>query len=100
MAKKVKVKITSAVSIDGKIITPGETPELDEAIAKNLFHRKKAELATDETAEGLDDIPLDEMTVPQLKVVAKTLNIEGFGGMNKAALIEAIEKAEDEVVNE
>lgn len=36
--------------------------------------------------------PLDSMTVPQLKDVAKAAGIPKFGGMNKAELIAALEK--------
>ena len=35
-----------------------------------------------------------EMTVPQLKALAKKRNIKGFSGMNKAQLIAALEKAD------
>lgn len=39
-----------------------------------------------------NDVPLEEMTVEKLKVIAKENNIIGYGGMNKAALIESIRK--------
>ena len=99
MVKQVEVKITSAVSIGGKIIIPGKTLDLDEPLAKNLLHRGKAELATadesDADGEG-GDKPLGKMTVAELKAEAKELGIEGADGMNKAKLIAAIEEADDE----
>lgn len=36
--------------------------------------------------------PLNSMTVPQLKELAKSASIPKFGGMNKAELIAALEK--------
>ena len=59
--KQVKIKITSAIAIGGKIKTPGTIVTVSEDIAKNLLHRGRAELATaaaegaDEGADGGDD---------------------------------------------
>ncbi|WP_298938131.1 Rho termination factor N-terminal domain-containing protein [uncultured Ruegeria sp.] len=92
MAKQIKIKITSAVSIGGKIITPGKTLDLDEPLAKNLLQRGKAELST----VNVDDKQLGKMTVAELKAEAKELGIEGADDMNKAKLIAAIEEAGDE----
>lgn len=55
MAKQIKVKITSAVSIDGKIIAPGRILDVDEPLAKNLLQRGRAELATAAGDDVADD---------------------------------------------
>ena len=105
MPKKIAVNITAAVSIGGKIIAPSSPEakglELDEPLAKNLLHRGRAVLATAIAAPADDededqDKPLEDMTVDELKKLAKTYSIEGADGMKKADLIAAIEKAEDE----
>ena len=97
--KNIALKITSAVAIGGKIITPGKTIEVDEAVAKNLMQRGKAELSTvkadDDGADG-GEKPLGKMTLDELKAEAKDLGIEGAGSMNKAKLIAAIEEADEE----
>ena len=55
MAKQIKVKVTSAVAIDDKIITPGKTLDVDEPLAKNLLQRGRAELATAPGDDVADD---------------------------------------------
>lgn len=88
--KKVKIKITSAVSIDGKIKIPGRVVTVAEELAKNLLHRGRAEVAT---GEGK---PLSKMSADELKALAATLEIDGAEGMKKADLIEYIELAQSE----
>lgn len=54
--KQIKIKITSAVAIDGKIKVPGTLVNVPEDVAKNLLNRGRAELATAATDEnGSDD---------------------------------------------
>ena len=92
--KKIALNITSAVAIDGKIITPSSDEAkgvmVDESLAKNLLQRGRAELAT---AGGTDAKPLAKMSVPELKAEAIALDVDGVSGMNKSQLIEAIEEA-------
>jgi len=99
MAKQIEIKITAAVVIDGGIVTPGNKVTVDEATAKNLMQRGKAELSTvkadDDGSDG-GDKPLGKMTVEELKAEAKDIGIEGADSMNKAKLIAAIEEADDE----
>lgn len=101
MSKMVWVKIVSAVVIGGAIVAPGKGKdscrEVDEAFAKSLMNRGKADLATEEDMQD-DDQPkaLEEMTVPELKTRAKELEIEGADSLKKADLIAAIKDAEDE----
>jgi len=99
MAKQIEIKLTSAVVIDGVIASPGKRVTVEEAIAKNLMQRGKAELSTvtgdDEDAEG-GDKPFGKMNMAELKDLAKELGIEGADGLNKAKLIAAIEEANDE----
>lgn len=99
--KKVALNITSAVAIGGKIIVPSSPDAkgilVEETLAKNLLHRGRAELATDnETDDDDDDKPLADMNVAELKTIANGLGIDGADGMKKAELIKAIEKAESE----
>lgn len=47
-ANSVFLKLTSAIPVDGEIITAGNLVEVDELLAKNLLHRGKAVLATAE----------------------------------------------------
>lgn len=99
MAKQIKLKVTSAISIDGKIIPAGKSLTVDEPLAKNLLQRGKAELSTVKADEDGGDggkKPLGKMTVDELKAEAKELGIEGADSMNKAKLIAAIEEADDE----
>ncbi len=49
---KVKVKITSAVVVDGAIIEPGNTVEVTKPAAENLLHRGKAEEISKSSAAG------------------------------------------------
>ena len=91
--KTVKVKITSAIAIAGKIKTPGTTVEIGEDLAKNLINRGRAELAKGKTAKAEGD--LGKMKVADLKIIAAELEIDGYDGMNQAKLIAAIEEARD-----
>ena len=91
--KTVKVKITSAIAIAGKIKTPGTTVEIGEDLAKNLINRGRAELAKGKAAKAGGD--LGKMKVADLKVIAAELEIDGYDGMNQAKLIAAIEEARD-----
>lgn len=50
-AEKFALKITSAITLDGAIVTAGKVIEVDEKTAKNLLHRGKAELASDKKPE-------------------------------------------------
>lgn len=84
--KQVKLKITSAIAIDGEIVTSGTVVTVAEGLAKNLLQRGRAELAT---AGG-------EKTVAELKVIAEELDIDGAANMKKGELIEAIETAQSE----
>jgi len=96
MAKQIEIKLTSAVVIDGDIVTPGKKVTVDEATAKNLMQRGKAELSTVKADDDGGEKPLGKMTVEELKAEAKELGIEGADSMNKAKLIAAIEEADDE----
>jgi|GEM_PF-1457178 len=91
--KTVKVKITSAIAIAGKIKTPGTTVEIGEDLAKNLIGRGRAELAKGKSAKAEGD--LGKMKVADLKDIAADLEIDGYDGMNQAKLIAAIEEARD-----
>lgn len=44
-AEKYELKVTSAITLDGKIVPAGKKISVDHKIARNLLHRGKAELA-------------------------------------------------------
>lgn len=46
-AEKFALKVTSAITLDGGIVTAGTVIEVDEKTARNLLHRGKAELAAE-----------------------------------------------------
>ncbi|MCA0905141.1 Rho termination factor N-terminal domain-containing protein [Ruegeria marisrubri] len=91
--KSIKILVTAAFSFEGAIRTPGQTLTVPEDLAKNLFERGRAELAN-----GGEDVdkPLDEMTVAELRDLAKEYEIDGADKMKKPELIDAIEAAEDD----
>lgn len=117
-----EVDITSAVVLDGEIVTAGRTVRVDDKTARNLLHRGKARLAAGVPAPARGDgpigtdgrggavrqgaavpadepdaaAPLSEHTVAELREIAGEYGIEGASGMRKAELIEAIEAAEEE----
>lgn len=95
-AKKTSILITSAVVIEGKIISPDQgkksTVTVDESVAKNLMSRGKAELLT---SDDDADKPLSKHTFPELLEIAEDLEIDGADKMKKPELIAAIEAAED-----
>lgn len=94
-AKKIEIKITSAVVLDGEIVTPKSKVRVDAKIARNLVARGKAE-ELGAGAEEDGEKPLDEHTVPELKEIAKEYGVEGADKMKRADLIAAIEAAEAE----
>lgn len=67
----------------GKVVQTGNELELTEEQAERLGD--KVTLIESEDVE-----PLEEQTVPALKEIAKSLEVEGYGDMKKAELIEAI----------
>ena len=52
--KSIVLKLATAIAIDGDVVRAGSLVEVDEAIAKNMLHRGKAELATAEDGVDLD----------------------------------------------
>ncbi|RYH04123.1 hypothetical protein EU805_01765 [Salipiger sp. IMCC34102] len=60
--KKIELKLTSAVGINGKLVTPGKDkakPDVvvSETVARNLLQRGKAKLFGDEELEGVETNP-------------------------------------------
>lgn len=90
----VDVKITRAVAVDGKIVKPNTImQDVTQQFAKNLMHRGRAVLAEGEP--DADEKPLKSLTVPELKVIAADLKIEGADVLNKKDLIDMIEMTRD-----
>lgn len=72
-AKKVKVRITSAVVALGKVQKPKAIIEVEEADAKKLFEREKAVLATDsEPQDGDETEETETETAAAAKPAAKS----------------------------
>ncbi|MCX9104006.1 hypothetical protein [Aeromonas veronii] len=99
------LKVVSAIAMGGEIIPaskPGQAPnliEVSEAEAKNLLHRGKAVLATEEDgveqeehAES-EEVELSKLSKIELLEVAKRDGIPVADGMTKAQIIEAIDAA-------
>lgn len=96
-----KLKLSSAMVINGGVVRAGTTVELDEPTAKDFLRRGKAELISAPEPEVVkaseaEEIDLSKMTKPQLAAVAEQLGIEGVDGMTKADLVKAIELHEQE----
>ncbi|MCK0743570.1 Rho termination factor N-terminal domain-containing protein [Chromohalobacter nigrandesensis] len=100
MSKKTKtvdIECTSAFMAAGKMIIPKKIVRgVPAAEADNLLRRGKAKLIGNASDEDDGEKALEDMTVAELKEEAKALDIEGFDGMQKADLVAAIEKAEEE----
>lgn len=62
----VSLRCTAAFTLDGRIVRPGEVVEVTPALAANLLHRGRAELADGE--EGLEQpAVLGTQTTPAAK---------------------------------
>lgn len=95
MAKKTEtfvLKLTSAIVMDGEIITKDNLVEVTEREAKNLLARGKAVLADEKEAKAAA-ADLNDMTVDALRKIADDAGVEGYRDMKKAELIQAIEAA-------
>lgn len=97
MSKKtVSLKCTSAFMVKGEMITKGKIVHgVPEAEALNLVRRGKA-VKVESEEDGAEAPALKDLTVAELRDVAKEYDIEGAADMKKAELIEAIEKVESE----
>ena len=93
--KQVEITITSAVSIGGKIISPGKTITVDDPTARNLLHREKAKLTSEDDGGAAE---LSAMTVKALVelVEDEELEIDGADKLKKPELIAAIVAARAE----
>lgn len=96
--KTVDLECTSAFMAGGKMITPGKVVRgVPAADADNLVRRGKAKRVAAAPDEDDAEAPaLEDMTVDELKAVAKEHEIDGADKMKKAELIAAIEAAEGE----
>lgn len=95
MAKKTEtfvLKLTSAIVMDGEIVTKDNLVEVTEKEAKNLLARGKAVLADEKEAKAAT-ADLNDMTVDALRKIADDAGVEGYRDMKKAELIQAIEAA-------
>ena len=72
------LKLTSAIAIDGEVLTKDTLVEVEEALAKILLHRGKAVLAAAE--DGVDDDGhVDENDLSKLKKDQLLTLAEGYG---------------------
>lgn len=100
-----KVKCLTRVRVDGDRYRPGDViTGLEEKQIDRLINSGAAELvieeepqeperAPDQTPEGVG--PLTELTVAELRELAKRKGIEGYSGMKKDELIAALEADND-----
>lgn len=98
MAKKtdlIVLELTSAIVMEGEIVTAGNLIEVTEKEARNLLARGKAVVADERDVESAADADLTEMTVADLQNLAGDIGIEGFKSMKKDELIAAIEAASE-----
>ena len=63
MKPTVNLKITAAIAIAGEIIHAGEIIEVSQEAAKNLLHRGRAELATEDDNQEVDSSEADPAEV-------------------------------------
>lgn len=68
--KDVALKITVAVVIDGKIVRPGETINVDDRLARNLLQRGRAVLSTDDKPKA-EPKPEPKADEPKAKAADK-----------------------------
>lgn len=97
------LKVVSAIAVGGEIVPaskPGKAPnliEVSEAEAKNLLHRGKAVLATEEDGVELQEeqtcTDYSSWTKPALLEYAKPRGLEVASGMTKDQIIGVIEAA-------
>ncbi|MBP0047656.1 Rho termination factor N-terminal domain-containing protein [Marinobacterium sp. AK62] len=98
MAKKtdlIVLELTSAIVMEGEIVTAGNLIEVTEKEARNLLARGKAVVADEQDVESAADADLTEMTVADLQKLAGDIGVEGFKSMKKDELIAAIEAASE-----
>ncbi|GHE88322.1 hypothetical protein GCM10016455_05570 [Aliiroseovarius zhejiangensis] len=50
--ENVDIKITSAIVVDGEVVKAGSEITVSDALARNLLHRGKAEVLTEDNAKG------------------------------------------------
>ncbi|ADP96433.1 Rho termination factor N-terminal domain-containing protein [Marinobacter adhaerens] len=97
MSKKtISLQCTSAFFVKGEMITKDKIVHgVPEADALNLIRRGKAKKVEAEE-DGAEAPALKDLTVAELRDVAKEYDIEGAADMKKADLVAAIEKLESE----
>lgn len=96
--KTYKLKLTSALVIDGQVVRAGTTVEVGEAYAKDFLRRGKAELLGGQEAEDEDDAPdLSKMKKDELLDIAQQMGLVSVSdAMTKAEILAAIEDASKE----
>jgi hypothetical protein len=101
MSKSIYLRLTSAIAIDGGICRAGSIVEVSELEAKNLLHRGKAVLATEEDGvpvadEGDLNPDFSKMKKAELLQFCEANDIQADDGMTKDEILAAIEAATQE----
>lgn len=99
LSKSFVLKLTSAIAVDGDVMRAGSLVEVDEATARNLLHRGKAELATESDGGELGqgkEVDLSRLNKAQLLAHAASVNVEVSEAMSKAEIQAAIEAADQD----
>lgn len=95
MSKSYYVLLTSAISFGGSISKAGEVIEVNENEMKNLIHRGKGELHSEQPFSA-DDANPDIMNMNKAALVELALErgVENASKLTKDQLIEAIKDVE------
>lgn len=96
---QVELRATKTFYNKGKFTIAGETFKVDEHLVTTYVTRKLAERVEGETpnlADAEAGQPVyEEMTVIQLREIAKEKGVTGYYNMSKTELIDAIRQAEE-----
>lgn len=96
--KTYKLKLTSALVIEGQVVRAGTTVEVAENYAKDFLRRGKAELVGSHGDQDAGDEPdLHRMKKDELLDIAQQMGLISVSdAMTKAEILDAIEAAAKE----
>lgn len=99
MSKRLKsysLKLTAAIVLNGAIQKAGTVIDVDEALARNLVQRGRAEpIKFDGGDSGEQEVNIGKMKKPELVELATEYGIEDADGLTVDQLREAIKEANE-----